>query len=124
MSSDPVDALPPVSATALGVATVRAAESDRADPLFADPLAPDFVAAAGWTPPEWTPEQLARVEPLVAWIRVRTRFLDDLVVDACATGCRQVVILAAGLDARAFRLGLAPDIRLFELDLPEIVAFK
>jgi len=41
---------------------------------------------------------------LAAWVVVRTRFLDDLVLDACARGCLQVVILGAGLDARAFRL--------------------
>jgi methyltransferase (TIGR00027 family) len=113
-----------VSATAIGVAMIRAAESSRRDPLFVDPLAPEFVAAAGWTPPEPTPERRAQLDSLVAWIRVRTKFLDEIVVDACAGTCGQVVILAAGLDARAFRLGLAPEIRLFELDLPAMVAFK
>jgi methyltransferase (TIGR00027 family) len=124
MASDPGDALSPVSMTAVGVAVVRAAESARPDPLFVDALAADFVAAAGWTPPAPTPERRARFEALVAWIRVRTKFLDDVVLDACAKGCRQVVILAAGLDARAFRLGLGPEITLFELDLPGMAAFK
>lgn len=124
MASDPGDDLSPVSMTAVGVAIVRAAESTRADPLFDDPLAADFVAAAGRTGPELTPDRRARLDALVAWIRVRTKFLDDVVLDACADGCRQVVILAAGLDARAFRLGLGPEIRLFELDLPAMAAFK
>jgi methyltransferase (TIGR00027 family) len=117
-------ALPAVSTTAVGVALIRAAESGRADGWFSDPLAAAFVAASGWTPPEASPELQARAAALVEWIRVRTRFLDDLVRDACAGGCAQVVLLAAGLDARAFRLGLAPDVRLFELDLPGILAFK
>jgi methyltransferase (TIGR00027 family) len=109
--------------TAVGVAMVRAAESSRTGPLFVDALAPDFVAAAELTQSATTPDR-ARLESLVGWIRVRTKFLDDLVVDACAGSCRQVAILAAGLDARAFRLGFAPDIDLFELDLPEVAAFK
>ncbi len=124
MGASPTDTFPPVSTTAVGVAMIRAVESTRPDPLFVDRLAPDFVAASGWTPPDPTPEQRVRLDSLVAWIRVRTRFLDEVVVDVCGRGCRQVVILAAGLDARAFRLDLTPDVRLFELDLPEIVAFK
>jgi len=124
VAADGDDTLPPVSSTAVGVAMIRAAESARPDRLFDDPLAPAFVAASGWTRPATNPEQQARAAALVAWIAVRTRFLDDVVRDACATGCAQVVILAAGLDARAFRLDLAPDVRLFDLDLPEILAFK
>jgi methyltransferase (TIGR00027 family) len=124
MASDSAGGLSPVSMTAVGVALVRAAESTRRDPLFVDPLAADFVAASGWTPPDATPEQGAGLEALVAWIRVRTKFLDDVVLDACADGGRQVVILAAGLDARAFRLGLGPEVTLFELDLPAMAAFK
>lgn len=124
MAAGPDDALPPVSVTAVGVALIRAAETARTDRLFADPLAADFVSASGWEPPDPTPERRARAAALATWISVRTRFLDDLVRDGCDHGCRQVVILAAGLDARAFRLGLAPDVRLFELDLPGILAFK
>ena len=116
--------LPAVSATAVGVAMIRAAESSRPDPLFTDPLASAFVAASGWTPPAATPERRARADALVEWIRVRTRFLDDLVHDASARECAQVVILAAGLDACAYRLGLTRDVRLFEIDLPGILAFK
>ena len=116
--------LPTVSTTAVGVAMIRASETTRPDPLFTDPLASAFVAASGWMPPVATPERQARATALVEWIRVRTRFLDDLVRDACAHGCAQVVILAAGLDARAFRLGLARGVRLFEIDLPGILEFK
>src|SRR5207302_7811291 len=55
---------------------------------------------------------------------VRTRFLDDLLADAWLGGCRQVVILGAGLDTRAFRLSWPPESHCFELDLPPVLAFK
>ena len=55
---------------------------------------------------------------------MRTRFLDDLLLDACAGGTRQVVIFGAGLDARAFRLSWPEGVRLFELDMPGVLEFK
>jgi methyltransferase (TIGR00027 family) len=55
---------------------------------------------------------------------VRTRFFDDYLIAAVAAGCRQVVLLAAGLDTRAFRLSWPQWVRVFELDLPEVLAFK
>ena len=57
-------------------------------------------------------------------VAIRTRFYDDYLLEACAAGCRQVVILAAGLDARAFRLDWPAETRVFELDLPELFVFK
>jgi len=117
--------LPAVGLTALGVAALRAAETERPERLFADPLAAAFVRAAG-------PRDHATVDArrrrrrasLAAWVVVRTRFLDDLVLDACARGCCQVVILGAGLDARAFRLVWPDKVRVFEIDLPEVLEFK
>src|SRR5689334_6890885 len=101
--------LSPVSTTAVGVAAVRAAESAQADPLFADPLAPAFVRAAQafWSLDRDDVDRddgtdRRRVGALIFWIRVRTRFLDDVVTRACDDGCRQFVVLGAGLDARAF----------------------
>ncbi|MGO9877718.1 MAG: SAM-dependent methyltransferase [Acidimicrobiia bacterium] len=125
MVDDPFSSLPAVSVTAVGVAAIRAAEAARSDALFADPLAEAFVRAAGtrWGP-RADPPQPDRIAALIMWVRVRTRFLDDVVLDACANGCRQIVTLGAGLDARAFRLDLPADARLFELDLSEILAFK
>lgn len=125
MADDPAPSLPPVSTTAVGVAAIRAAEAARPDALFDDPLAGAFVRAAGtaWSP-STDPAQRERVTALIMWVRVRTRFLDDLVLDACANGCDQVVTLGAGLDARAFRLPFAPGVRCFELDLSEILDFK
>ena len=125
MSDDPVR-LPPVSTTAVGVAAVRAAEAAQPAPLFVDPLAPVFVRAAQtfWTVDRVEPADRRRVGALIFWIRVRTRFLDDVIARACAEGCRQFVVLGAGLDARAFRLPLPPDARFFEVDLPAVLAFK
>jgi methyltransferase (TIGR00027 family) len=58
------------------------------------------------------------------YVALRTKFFDDYLLAACAVGCRQVVVLAAGLDTRAFRLSWPQGTRLFELDLPEIFTFK
>src|SRR5438034_5291274 len=118
--------LRPVSTTAVGVAAVRAAEAARPDPLFVDPLAPAFVDAARafWAVGRDASAEPRRVGALIVWIRVRTRFLDDVVTDACARGCRQLVVLGAGLDARAFRLPLSAGVQWYELDLPEVLEFK
>ncbi len=114
-----------VGMTAIGVAYLRALESRRDDPWFEDPLATAACAAAGWGAPDGgdveLPGSWARMPQ---WISLRTRFLDEVVLDAVADGVEQVVVLAAGLDARAFRLDLPPTTRWWELDLPEMVAFK
>jgi methyltransferase (TIGR00027 family) len=55
---------------------------------------------------------------------IRTRFFDDYLTAATAAGCAQVALLAAGLDSRAFRLAWPEGTRLFEVDLPGILAFK
>jgi methyltransferase (TIGR00027 family) len=121
------DAPTGVGTTAIGVAALRAAETARPDPLFADPLAAAFVAGAGWERPsieDFEPERRAGLIALVAWVAARTRFLDDLLLDAAASGVGQVVLLGAGLDARAFRLDWPDGLRLFELDTPEMLDFK
>jgi methyltransferase (TIGR00027 family) len=55
---------------------------------------------------------------------VRTRHFDELFTDATAAGVRQAVILAAGLDARAYRLAWPAGSTVYELDQPEVIAFK
>ena len=120
--------LPTVGLTALGVAAIRAGETARSDRLFEDPYAEGFVRAAGYersAEPE-SPTQIEVMERrrLTAWIAVRTRFLDEVVLSACAAGCRQVVLVGAGLDARAFRLDWPAGTRLWELDLPGVLRFK
>lgn len=121
-----------VGKTALGVALIRAHESQRPDQLFDDPYAAAFVAAAPRPFPDTFPgraeaaaDPLAGVGAAFAVSAVlRTRFFDDYLRQASAAGCGQVVLLAAGLDTRAYRLPWPADTRLFELDLPAVLDFK
>lgn len=114
-----------VSATAVGVALIRERESLRPDSLYADPLASAFVEEARTVYPadEWRRiEEL--VEPFYEGRTVGVRVVDDRVREWISAGCRQLVILGAGLDTRAFRLRLPWTLRVFEVDLPELFAFK
>lgn len=117
--------LSPVSRTAIGVARIRAGESARDDRLFDDPYAARFVAAA---PPfdagEPTPERRALGARLAVHVVLRTRYYDDYLLAAVADSVRQVVLLAAGLDARALRLDWPDAVDVFEVDLPPVLAFK
>lgn len=109
-----------VSRTALWVAMMRVAEGARPDRLFDDRLAGEFVAAAGLG----TGAGMTIPPGASDFLAIRTRFYDDYLLAACAAGPRQVVVLAAGLDSRAFRLGLPAGVRCYELDLPEVFEFK
>src|SRR5919106_1775100 len=117
-----------VGETAVGAAMMRSDESARRDRLFDDPYAAAFVAAVPDAfadgPEPGDPEIAALTDAFRAHVAIRTRFYDDYLRTACARGCQQVVVLAAGLDARAFRLNWPAGVRLFELDLPEVLAFK
>jgi methyltransferase (TIGR00027 family) len=122
------DAPTGVGTTAVGVAVVRMLESAREDRLFEDPLASAFVTAAGWQPPAdgdaIAEERRRKFGAVAAWVVGRTRFLDELMAEAAAAGIRQVVLLGAGLDARAFRLDWPDGTRVFELDTAEMLGFK
>ncbi|MFJ9346593.1 SAM-dependent methyltransferase [Streptomyces sp. NPDC101237] len=115
-------------ATAVGVARVRAVETERRDALFRDPLAHAFAAAGGRGPSAVPPpgDEAARRRRLgVAFsIVVRTKFLDDLLERASAAGVRQVVLLGAGMDSRAFRMDWPEGTRLFEVDTDAPLDFK
>lgn len=111
-----------VAATALSVAAIRAEETARPDRLFADPLAAAFVAASGWSASRPPGDRRAIV--LRAWVVARTVFLDELLASACRDGRRQVVLLGAGLDVRAFRLPWPPGVRWFELDTADVLDHK
>ncbi|MFD9590743.1 class I SAM-dependent methyltransferase [Streptomyces sp. NPDC059980] len=119
-----------VWATAVGVARVRARETRRENPLFLDPLAEAFTVAGG-LPVDGEPlhapaDEAARRRwgGIGLSIVVRTRFLDELLGDAAAAGCRQVVLLGAGMDSRAYRLDWPSGTRLFEIDTAEPLDFK
>jgi methyltransferase (TIGR00027 family) len=78
------------------------------------------------------PPEIAEAEPDVArWLDVRvdymasrTAFFDGFFLDAANAGVRQVVILAAGLDSRAFRLPWPDGTTVYELDQPKVLEFK
>ena len=122
--AESAEPLPGLGLTAILVTGARATESARPDRLFEDPFARAFVEAAGAASPTIA-EALAQGSPDEAVnqarrdsIAVRTRFCDDYLLAAARSGCRQVVLLAAGLDARAFRLPWPEGVRLWELDMP------
>jgi methyltransferase (TIGR00027 family) len=110
--------------TSRWMAAARARESERPDRLFNDPLAAALAGPEGFA---W----LDRMEPAARlcgpglYAVVRTRFFDDFLLHASkSTGARQLVILAAGMDARAFRMEWLPGTRIYELDRPEVLATK
>jgi methyltransferase (TIGR00027 family) len=114
----------PLGQTSRWLAAVRASESERLDRLFNDPLA---VALAGPEGYGW----LNRMKLAQLWsgprlyVVIRTRFFDDFLLRrSWSAEARQIVILAAGMDARAFRLDWPTHTRLYELDRPEIFAAK
>ncbi len=119
-----------VALTAIGVALIRAQESRRPDRLYGDPFATAFVDAArrDFARTEEGAAKWERVEAVAeqffAGRSVGVRLVDDRVAEAVAAGCRQIVLLGAGLDTRAFRMGLPTDVTVYELDLSELFAFK
>jgi methyltransferase (TIGR00027 family) len=112
-----------IGRTAFEVAALRAAEDHRADRLFADPYAAVFLEEAGYpaTPQRAKQDFVAIMREQVA---VRTRFLDEALTAATAEGYRQVVLVASGMDSRAWRLDWPEGTELYELDQPEVLRFK
>ncbi|WP_405137193.1 SAM-dependent methyltransferase [Nocardia sp. NBC_01388] len=106
-----------VSLTAVGIAVGRAMETVREDRLFSDPFAQAFVDAIDEAP-------VGRMREFAGYVAVRTRYFDDRLLAARVRGCSQIVLLAAGLDARAFRLNWPAGTHVFELDLPDLLRFK
>lgn len=71
------------------------------------------------------------MEPFGQWASpalyslIRTRFFDEFLLDSVReTGAKQIVLLAAGMDTRAFRLDWPAGTRLYELDHPEVLSAK
>jgi methyltransferase (TIGR00027 family) len=109
----------PLEATARWTAAVRAAETARPDRLLEDPWAADLAGAEGAA---WLAE---RPEASLLPIALRTRYFDDWLVDVVGSGGpRQVVLLGAGLDTRAFRLAWPAGTIVFELDRSPVLDHK
>ena len=108
-----------LAATACWTAAVRARESRREDRLFHDPWA---EALAGEQGASWIAQ---RPEDTTITMALRTRYFDDFVEQASSLGeIRQVVILAAGFDTRAFRLKWRAGVCVFEMDQPSVMDHK
>jgi len=113
-----------LAATGRLTAAGRAVESRRADRLFEDPLAAALAGEEGFRLMEqWRLPGMSEEQATIT-IGPRTRFYDDLVIEVVADGHGQVVLLAAGMDTRAFRLPLPAETIMFELDLPELLEQK
>ncbi|MFD7642123.1 SAM-dependent methyltransferase [Kitasatospora sp. NPDC059795] len=118
-----------VGRTALLVAHARALEARRPDALAVDRFAEHFVRAdPGCTDWPLHPDEVAPGDPLwgrlASYFALRTRVLDAHLLTAVRAGVRQVVLLGAGLDSRAYRLPWPPGTTVWELDRPEVLAFK
>lgn len=108
-----------IGRTALLTAAERARESGRSDRLFDDPLATVLAGEEGAALLESAPPgSTSRV------MSIRTRFFDDWVLGLAGRNVRQVVVVAAGMDTRAFRLAWPPATILWELDRPDLLGIK
>jgi methyltransferase (TIGR00027 family) len=126
-AGDTWDIVTSVGFTALAVTAARALDAALDPPLAHDDYAAKFVSAAG------EPNLAAAVAGTdlnsaaafnAQWVGVRTRFFDDFFTGAARRGVHQAVILAAGLDSRAFRLAWPSGCTVFEIDQPRVLEFK
>jgi methyltransferase (TIGR00027 family) len=121
-----------VGSTALFVATARALEAQKPEPLAVDPYAELFCRAVGgrWADvldgkdPDHELKSDEWGQYFVNFQGARTRYFDAYFRRAADAGVRQVVILAAGLDSRAYRLAWPGATTVFELDRPQVLDFK
>ncbi len=128
-----------VGATATMVAAARALATEDANPIINDPFAAPLVRAVGIdfftrvvdgqvgpADADGTGRETGRAELQTETdsLAVRTRFFDDFFTNAAAAGIGQAVILAAGLDARAYRLAWPSGTVVYEIDQPRVIDFK
>jgi methyltransferase (TIGR00027 family) len=126
-----------VGSTAVMVAAARAAETDKPEPLIRDPYARILVTEAGtgvWEKmldsdlldkvADIDAEAAAVFEHMRGYQAVRTHFFDAHFAAAADAGIRQVVILASGLDSRAYRLDWPAGTTVYEIDQPKVLEYK
>lgn len=124
------DIVSSVGLTALGVAAARAVETNSPDPLVRDPYAEGLVRAADAPAPMPTQPVSKDHEQATTWsyltdrMSARTRYFDEFFERVQREGIAQAVILASGLDTRAFRMSWPADFRMFEIDQPAVLDFK
>jgi methyltransferase (TIGR00027 family) len=129
--NDSWDLASSVGATATAVAASRAVASQGPDPLLDDPFAEPLVRAVGVDSfikivdgEAFNSDPVMNRKTMSEQIAVRTRFFDDFFTEAGTAGIRQAVILAAGLDTRAYRLPWSSGTVVFEVDQPQVIEFK
>jgi methyltransferase (TIGR00027 family) len=134
--NDTWDLASSVGATATMVAAARAMASTADDALIDDPFAEPLVRAVGvdfftrLVTGELRPEDLDSDSESVGMQRmtdnmaVRTKFFDEFFLSATEGGIRQAVILASGLDSRAYRLAWPAGTTVYEIDQPDVIEFK
>ncbi len=131
--ADSWDLASSVGATATMVAAARALASREDGAIIDDPFAEPLVRAVGidfFIKLVDGSIDLAAVDAdgsarlLTDVMAVRTRFFDDFFLDATQAGVRQAVILASGLDSRAYRLPWPAGTVVFEIDQPKVIEFK
>jgi methyltransferase (TIGR00027 family) len=124
-----------VGATATMVAAGRAMATKELRHLIDDPFAEPLVRAVGidffikmidgeldaTQFDDVTPE---RVQAMIGGMALRAKFFDDYFISVMASGIRQAVILASGLDARSYRLPWPSGTVVYEIDQPQVIEFK
>lgn len=134
--NDTWDLATSVGATATMVAAARAIATNADNPLIEDRFAEPLVRAVGvdfftrWVSGDLVTADVDdhesgwKLEHMPAAMAARTRFFDSFFHAATQAGIRQAVILASGLDARAYRLAWPADMTVFEIDQPQVIEFK
>jgi methyltransferase (TIGR00027 family) len=131
--ADSWDLASSVGATATMVAAARALATKEPNPLISDPYAEPLVRAVGidfftklvdGAVSTDGVDDGGVAQRMVGMMAVRTRFFDDFFLDATKVGLRQAVILASGLDSRAYRLPWPAGTTVYELDQPLVIEAK
>ncbi|ORV14754.1 class I SAM-dependent methyltransferase [Mycobacterium celatum] len=124
-----------VGVTATMVAAARAVATRSPDPLINDQFAEPLVRAVGvdfftrmaggeLDPQDLDDDEAKGLRRFADAMAIRTEFFDRFFLDAVGAGIRQAVILASGLDSRAYRLPWPPGTTVFEVDQPQVISFK
>src|ERR1700753_1107927 len=136
--NDTWDLASSVGVTATMVAASRAMATKAERPLINDPFAEPLVRAVGvdvlvrmasgeLSPADFEADgdgRSAGPQRMTENMAVRTKFYDEFFLDATEAGIRQAVILASGLDCRAYRLGWPVGTTVYEIDQPRVIEFK
>jgi methyltransferase (TIGR00027 family) len=112
-----------VGKTSLLTAAMRSLETKRSDAegrFFSDPYAELLAGTEGMALLQKALQESGD-QPAIA---VRTKYMDEKINHALQHGIRQIVIIAAGMDTRAYRLSLPTGTRIFELDRQEVLSYK